>query len=138
GGLITAAHIEKLKSYWRLRVRISMDGGTRETHDALRGSGTFQTTRSKISELASAGLTVGIGMTVSERNLYEIPSVVEMALRDGVTFLRFSPVVRVKRGRDAHVEASLHEAMLSTIIEQTIKHMDRVDLPPSRPGNAAH
>jgi radical SAM protein with 4Fe4S-binding SPASM domain len=129
GGLITPEHISRLTPYWRLRLRVSLDGGTRITHDELRGLGTFDTTCNKISMLADAGLTIGIGMTVSERNVSEIPEVVTCGLSRGVSFLRFSPVARVRKGTSASIDASLHKRIIASILDQTIKYIDLVDLP---------
>src|SRR5262249_21658516 len=36
GGLLNSERIRRLERYWRLRIRISLDGANRETHDGLR------------------------------------------------------------------------------------------------------
>jgi radical SAM protein with 4Fe4S-binding SPASM domain len=128
GGLLDQARIERLKKYWRMRIRISLDGADRETHDVLRGAGTFDTTMSKIDLLVQNGINVGIGVTVSEHNLDSVEDILRLCIDKGVAFVRFVPVARVKKGKAAHVTALLHEQLLERLIGLTIKYQDYIDL----------
>lgn len=128
GGLLDQARIDRLKKYWRLRIRISLDGPDRATHDHLRGQGTFDNTMSKIDLLIENGINVGVGVTVSEHNLEYVEDMLRLCIDKGIAFVRFSPVARVKKGKDAHVTASLHEQLLESIVGLTIKYQDRIDL----------
>lgn len=130
GGLLTDERIRRLKPYWRLRVRISLDGADRATHDPLRGEGTFEKTLDRIDQLVASKINVGVGMTVSQHNVSQIPDMVDLCIDRGVAFLRVIPVVRVKKGRTAVVDATLHEHILESIIQQSIKHLSRLDVPP--------
>jgi radical SAM protein with 4Fe4S-binding SPASM domain len=129
GGLLDAGRIERLKRYWRLRIRISLDGPDRETHDLLRGAGTFDVTLSRIDALVDAGVNVGVGVTVSENNIDSVGDVLRLCMDRGVAFVRCSPVARVKKGKAAHVKAELHERLLEALIGFALDHADRVDLP---------
>ena len=131
GGLLDEGRIKRLKKYWRLRIRISLDGPDRATHDALRGDGTFDTTMAKIAELVANGVNVGIGVTVSEDNLCLVEDILDLCVQIGVAFVRCVPVARVKKGKAAHVTSSLHEGLLETLISFTVKHKDSIDLPGS-------
>jgi radical SAM protein with 4Fe4S-binding SPASM domain len=131
GGLLNGERIERLKKYWRLRIRISLDGPDRATHDALRGDGTFDTTMAKIDELVASGVNVGVGVTVSENNLASLEDILRLCAGKGIAFVRCVPVARVKKGKAAHVTASLHEDLLETLIGFTIKYKDYIDLPGS-------
>lgn len=131
GGLLDPDRIERLKQYWRLRIRISLDGPNRTTHDTLRGEGTFDNTIAKISQLVASGVNVGIGVTVSEDNVGLVNEMLRLCLDMGLAFVRCIPVVRVKKGKAAHVTSSLHEGLLETLIRFTIEHKDQVDLPGS-------
>ena len=137
GGLLTDEKMARLKRYWRVRLRISLDGAHKETHDALRGNGTFETTMGKIDQLIRTGITVGVGMTVSQQNVSEIPDMMHLCISKGVAFVRMIPVVRVKKGKAASVDATLHERILESIIEQSIKYIDLLDLPPRSQRTAA-
>jgi radical SAM protein with 4Fe4S-binding SPASM domain len=128
GGLLDAARIERLKPYWRLRIRISLDGPDRETHDLLRGAGTFDNTMSKIDMLVASGVNVGVGVTVSEHNLGSVEDMLRLCLEKRVAFVRFIPVARVKKGKDAHVTSALHEGLLESLVGLTLKYRDHIDL----------
>jgi len=134
GGLLDQARIDRLKKYWRARIRISLDGPNRESHDLLRGDGTFDNTISKIDLLVKSGVNVGIGVTVSENNLGAVEDILNLCIDKGIAFVRCVPVARVKKGKAAHVTSSLHEELLETVIGFTIKNKDYVDLP--QPDNA--
>ena|GEM_PF-478701 len=129
GGLLDQARIDRLKKYWRARIRISLDGPDAASHDALRGAGTFDHTISKISLLVANGLNVGVGVTVSENNLHLVERTLELCREIGVAFVRCAPVARVKKGKAAEVKASLHEQLLETLIGFAIKNRSAVDLP---------
>src|SRR5215813_4390878 len=129
GGWLDDERIEKLKRFWRLRIRISLDGPDRATHDPLRGQGTFDHTMEKIDLLVKHGVNVGIGATISEQNIGRVPDIFQLCLGRKVAFVRFSPVARVKKGKAATVSAALHETLLKTIIELTITHKHLIDIP---------
>ena len=137
GGLLDEEKVARLKEFWRLRIRISLDGPEAETHDALRGQGTFDNTMNKIRLLISRGVTVGIGVTVSEYNVNRVDEVIRFALDNGISFIRFTPVVRVKLGKRAKVHSSLHEKILRTIIDCTIKYRQYMDLPSDLPSDVS-
>lgn len=129
GGLLDEARIERLKRYWRLRIRISLDGPDRETHDNLRGAGTFDNTMSKVEMLVKSGVNVGLGVTVSEQNLDRVYEMLLFCMEKGVAFVRCAPVARVRKGKAAEVNALLHERLLENLVRFTIEHQDRVELP---------
>jgi radical SAM protein with 4Fe4S-binding SPASM domain len=136
GGLLDQSRVERLKKYWRLRIRISLDGPDRDTHDLLRGQGTFDATLSKIDLLVANGINVGVGVTVSEHNLDAVEDILRLGLEKGVAFIRFVPVARVKKGKAAQVTALLHERLLESLIGLTIKYHEHVDLVPARSDKA--
>lgn len=129
GGLLDQARIDRLQKYWRTRIRISLDGPDRKSHDFLRGEGTFDNTMSKIDLLVRNGINVGIGVTVSENNVDAVPEILNLCIEKGIAYVRCVPVARVNKGKSAHVTESLHEQLLETLVEFLIKHKNVVDLP---------
>jgi len=136
GGLLDAARIDRLRWYWRLRVRISLDGPDAKTHDFLRGPGTFDTTMSKVEMLLKKGVNVGLGVTVSEHNLDSVEDLLRLCVEKGIAFVRCIPVARVKKGKAAHVTTLLHERLLETLIRFAVNHPRHVDLPQPNHGQA--
>lgn len=129
GGLLDQARIDRLKEYWRVRIRISLDGPNAATHDLLRGQGTFDNTMSKIELLIKNGVTVGVGVTVSENNIRSLPDVLRLCRDTGIAFVRCVPVARVKKGKAANVTTQLHTQLLDTLIDFTLNHPDEIDMP---------
>lgn len=129
GGLLDEARVERLKQYWRARIRISLDGPDRETHDMLRGTGTFDNTMSKIDMLVKSGVNVGLGVTVSEQNLDRVVEMLRLCMDKGVAFVRCVPVARVRKGKAAEVNVLLHERLIESLIRFTIDHEDYIELP---------
>jgi [mycofactocin precursor peptide]-tyrosine decarboxylase / 3-amino-5-[(4-hydroxyphenyl)methyl]-4,4-dimethylpyrrolidin-2-one synthase len=130
GGLIDSSCAERLKKYWRVRLRISLDGPDRKTQDELRGEGTFDSTIRSIARLLDHGLNVGIGVTVSEVNLDSVDALLWLCLEMRVAFVRCIPVARIRRGKAARVTTALHRTLLHRLVAFTIANMDRIDLYP--------
>lgn len=101
----------------RLRVRVSLDGATREVHDQLRGAGTFDRAVEAIRLLVREGIHCGVGFTVYEENLDGIAPAVKLADELGCRSVRFSPVVRIMKGKQARASHDLHERALMRIVE---------------------
>ncbi|MGZ5442613.1 MAG: radical SAM protein [Thermoanaerobaculia bacterium] len=137
GGLLNAERIERLGHYWRARIRISLDGPDRASHDELRGAGTFDQTIEKVSMLVDSGVNVGIGVTVSENNVDRVEEIIRLCLERGVAFVRCVPVARVRKGTAANVTAALHEQLLERLVGFAIHNQDLVDLPTSPNGQNA-
>ncbi|MBX3745299.1 MAG: radical SAM protein [Verrucomicrobiae bacterium] len=129
GGLLDETRIARLRPFWRLRVRISVDGPDRETHDRLRGEGTFDTTMEKIDLLVRHGINVGVGVTVSEGNVEAVPDILRMCVEKKVAFVRCVPVSRVNKGKAARVTSELHEHLLASLIDFALTHADALDWP---------
>lgn len=136
GGLLDQARIERLKKYWRARIRISLDGPNRESHDFLRGAGTFDKTISKIDLLVRNGVNVGVGITVSENNVGYVSDILQLCIDKGVAYARCAPVARVKKGKAAHITSSLHERLIEGLISFTVKNKSHVDLPQPERGQS--
>jgi radical SAM protein with 4Fe4S-binding SPASM domain len=129
GGLLDAARVARLAKYWRVRIRISLDGPDGESHDFLRGKGTFDNTMARIGLLLEHGLNVGVGVTVSEHNLDRLEDILGLCVEKGIAFVRCVPVARVRKGTAAHVTPDLHEALLTRLIGFAITHKEHIDLP---------
>jgi len=66
---------QKLKAAGVQRMSLSLDGASRETHDAFRGlSGTFDRTLEAVQRAHHAGLSLQINTTLTRGNLHEYPA----------------------------------------------------------------
>jgi radical SAM protein with 4Fe4S-binding SPASM domain len=83
--IATNATLATPKTSKRLRdsdcafVQVSLDGATKETHDAFRGTRCFERTVTGIRNLVATGIQVGVATTVTKRNLAEVPLIIDMA-----------------------------------------------------------
>lgn len=82
--------VSKLSSLLTL-VGISLDGATRETHDAVRGIGSFDKACRAISAFSYV-LPVSAYITVSGQNIYELEATIEKALELGACHIHVSEV----------------------------------------------
>ncbi|MFX1410594.1 MAG: radical SAM protein [Promethearchaeota archaeon] len=80
-GLNISKHIQKLKKLETDCVALSLDGGTPETHDYLRGiKGAFSKTLDAINQLKKEKLPISVITTVSKINLKEINKIKNLLL----------------------------------------------------------
>jgi MoaA/NifB/PqqE/SkfB family radical SAM enzyme len=97
GTLIDGQNALSIAQYFD-EVRISMDG-FQEVNDALRGKGVFQTAARAIRYLRRAGLTPGISITVTSRNIDGLDTFLDYLIEHlFVTEFHFSPFRPVGRG----------------------------------------
>ncbi|MGE5341237.1 MAG: radical SAM/SPASM domain-containing protein [Candidatus Omnitrophota bacterium] len=127
GLLINERLIADLRGKFRLRVRVSLDGATRDVHEYFRGNDTFDRTLSAIQLMVQNRIPVGTGFTVYEENLEEIEKVVRLCIDHGCAYVRFSPVVRIQKGKQASANVKLHEMALTRIIAAQLNHQEYID-----------
>lgn len=70
-------------------VQVSLDGGSRTTHDAVRGSGTFDEAIETTRELAERGFDVRIICTVNKANERDVVELLDIADVLGVSLVKF-------------------------------------------------
>lgn len=95
GTLITDKDIEKLKKYKKLhQIQISLDGGTAEIHDSVRGEGNFNKAISSIRKLKAAGIEVALMYTLQNLNKDDYNNYIDLAINenvDAITIERVTP-----------------------------------------------
>lgn len=75
------------------KYQLSIDG-LRETHDAIRRPGSFDETLKAIGTLRSAGIRTAVMTTVSQANVNEVPSIIDLVVDckvDVFAFARYCP-----------------------------------------------
>ena len=80
GTLIDQTTASALKEFKPSFVQVSMEGG-RETHDRIRGPGSFEKTVSAVCNLVSKGIRTFISFTAHRDNYLEFPVVADIARR---------------------------------------------------------
>lgn len=70
-------------------VQVSLDGGSPETHDHIRGAGTFDTAIATTAELAVRGFDTRIICTVNRANRGDVMKLLDVADSIGVSLVKF-------------------------------------------------
>jgi MoaA/NifB/PqqE/SkfB family radical SAM enzyme len=79
-------------------ISFSLDGATPETHDRVRGDGTFVKTVNCIRKTVAAGYSVRLLCTISQINLHEAEMVLDFADEVGVNMVNFHVFSEEGRG----------------------------------------
>lgn len=74
------------------RIAISVDGATEQTHDAIRGAGSFRDVLRAHIIADSLGIATRFHMTVNGRNLHEVEALAVLAADMGVSAVLFEGV----------------------------------------------
>jgi MoaA/NifB/PqqE/SkfB family radical SAM enzyme len=98
GTLIEEATALRLASLDLAVCGISLDGASPETHDAVRGAGSFERTRRGITHLLDAGIRVNVEIVLSQRNIHESLQFIALAESLGVDEVNFSAIAPQGRG----------------------------------------
>jgi heme b synthase len=101
GTLITARVARRIAEAGVKRVSISIDGATKESHDAFRKVvGAFDGAMRGISNLREQGLDFQINTTITRRNLSELESIFDLAVRIGAVAHHIFLLVPTGRARE--------------------------------------
>ncbi len=85
GSLISGADARLLAGHSRLRrVQVSLEGATAASNDAVRGSGSFDSTIAAIARLRDNDIPVSVMTTITRSNKDEIPDLIDFLGKEGV------------------------------------------------------
>lgn len=98
GTLVTEDDAVLFKKH-NVKVGVSLDGGTAETHDYIRGKGVFDKAVAALKILRDSGVYTTIGVTLMKANIEEVEKIMHLARELSIPSVFFS-TVRVK-GRAA-------------------------------------
>jgi len=117
--------VDRIAECGARNVFVSLDGASAETHDFIRGEGSFEKTIAGIKNLvANEKLHVGINMVVTRRNLHEVPLVLELARDLGVnsfSHYNFIPTGRGKEDYEDDLTAEEREELLNLLFDWHMK-----------------
>ncbi|MDG6998696.1 MAG: TIGR04053 family radical SAM/SPASM domain-containing protein [Nitrososphaerota archaeon] len=97
--LLNFETIEKIKRSGVSSISVSLDGASKETHDAIRNKeGTFRRTEEVLRNCALAGLGVQVNTAIMRRNLFELPQMFHLIRSLGVKTWELFFLIQVGRG----------------------------------------
>lgn len=108
GTLINESIVEQIRDLKKVRcVQISLEGASPESNDGIRGKGTFEKAVASIRLLRNSGIDVNIMFTLQRRNMGDIPSLIDLAIAEGISNLTIERFVPTGSG------AKIREELLS-------------------------
>jgi len=110
GTLINNKILVQIQQLTKLRcVQVSLEGASPETNDAVRGRGTFDKILTCIRLLRSKNIKVNIMFTLQRRNMNDIPSLIDLAVAEGISSLTIERFVPIGSGAKIREELLLLE-----------------------------
>lgn len=100
GTLITAATAHDLVKSGFNEIDISLDGATNQSHEFLRGHGTFAKTLNGIKHLISTGLIIKTATVLNSMNAKEVKDILLLGKEMGINEMYFNPLL--PGGRDGN------------------------------------
>ena len=98
--LATEERLKRLKDSGIARIAISIDGSTPEIHDSFRGiAGTFQQSVEILEKAVDLGISSQINTTVSAYNLRDLPGIMRLCMKYGVSLWDVFFIVPTGRAR---------------------------------------
>jgi Predicted Fe-S oxidoreductases len=110
---LTDTVCHRLKECGCERYQLSIDG-LRETHDAIRKPGSFDTTIEKIKVLRDAGIRCAIMTTVSGTNVQEIPEIIDLVVENKADVFAFARYCPTSSEKSTHLTPQQYRDLLET------------------------
>ncbi len=122
GTLITEENAKRMAESGIQRISISLDGATKERHDAFRGiEGAFEGALKGMEQARAAGIEFQINTTITQANLEEIPKIQDLAVELGAVAHHIFLLVPTGRGKyilDQEIDAHQYEETLNWFYDQ--------------------
>lgn len=119
GLLLTEEMIGTLKEC-RTLVRVSIHTLKPELHREITGTDTLSQVMENIRRLQEAGVRLGFGCTVFDRNIGEVKELAACAYEMGASFIRYTPVVGIRGAEDINLEYDFFKELLKRICDMCV------------------
>ena len=132
GTLIDLPCAQRLAELGVHRVSVSIDGGTAEIHDAIRGPGNFKRALVGVEALLAAGVKVAVQTVVHRLNYRSVPALVELLAgynaRVSFAATRLVPEGRGETLQDAVLTASEIQALFTSLNDMATTYRERLEI----------
>lgn len=105
GLLVNSKFAREIKNVGFTKVQVSLDGFKPETHDKIRGDGSFHMATQAIRNFIQVGLHTSIRTVAMKLNYKEIPMVLDLAIKLGAKEYAVSNLKPVGRGRRDNIDS---------------------------------
>ena len=125
GTLISESIVEQIRDLKKVRcVQMSLEGASPESNDAIRGKGTFTKIMESTRLLRKSGIDVNIMFTLQRRNMGDIPSLIDLAIAEGISNLTIERFVPIGSGSRIRSEL-LSPEEVKNVFEYVSKRSER-------------
>lgn len=120
GWFIDANMAQLLKQLGVFHVRVSIDGATAKTHDAIRGvAGSFHRAIDAVKHLKNAEIPfVGISPTIMQENVLETGALIDLASYLGVSEIQLVQMADSGRANEKSLITADHVLMLREVVKE--------------------
>ncbi|MEN8198941.1 MAG: DUF5714 domain-containing protein [Thermodesulfobacteriota bacterium] len=102
-GMLLSRYLEELRSLPNLHLQVSVDG-LQESHDRLRGPGTYKKLMENLAALKEAEVPVTFSVALSGENIDDLPQMMEVAAEKGASSIHFLyHFIRGKGSREQYI-----------------------------------
>lgn len=100
-GTLIDDEIAETLSKMPIKIQISLDGVRKETHDRIRGNGSFDSALRGMDKLIERGMgkDIVIAFTPTRINVEDVPELIEFALGKGIPVIQFPPLASSGRAK---------------------------------------
>jgi radical SAM protein with 4Fe4S-binding SPASM domain len=116
GLLITENHLNQLRDYKGLQICVSLDG-TKESHERIRGIGTYELTLRQIRKISGEGIGTAINMLCHQGNYTELSKVIDDTIDIDLQGVNPVPVVSMGRANDYDIEPVPEKDLFREILQ---------------------
>jgi radical SAM protein with 4Fe4S-binding SPASM domain len=101
-GTLIDRKLAKLLSEIELKIQVSLDGASKETHDLVRGEGSYELAIKGIDNLIAEGMQddILIAFTPMKINIHEINEIIDLTQNLGISVIQFPPLSPSGRARE--------------------------------------
>lgn len=117
GTMIDASTARFLKQCNIKHVQVSLDGASVETHEFIRGRGTFDKTLNGIKSLVDAGIEVSIASVIYKKNIDAVSELCSLTKEYGCTALRLQLLLLQGNAVNNKNELTITRDKLKSIID---------------------
>jgi radical SAM/SPASM domain protein of ACGX system len=115
---------KKMKSLGLEKYQVSLDG-LEKTHDWFRKKGSFKITLEKIKDINDAGIKSVIMTTVSQKNIDEIPALIDIVVKNKVKIFAFSRYCPTSSEKDVGIEPMEYRKLLDTCFQKYKDYIEK-------------
>jgi radical SAM protein with 4Fe4S-binding SPASM domain len=110
-GTLIDKKLSKLLSELPIKIQVSLDGASKETHDHIRGEGSFELAVRGIDNLINEGMEkdIVIAFVPMKTNVNEIPDIIDFALERQIPVIQFPPLSSSGRAKKRWNELKLSD-----------------------------